>query len=544
MAGAMILAALSSCNTTTSSPATTSAPAGTTTTSAAATPTSSAVNANLSGTINVNMSTGTGLTQAWQAVADGYMKLHPLVKVNVDLKPAANYQDWVIAQCNANTTTTMDIFGQNYAGTAGANKTIDFEPYMSKVNPYTGATWASGLSSTVPQSGYNQVNNSLGNISLDSVQVLWEYNKDVFSKVGVTPPTTWSQFVDVCSKLYAAGYQPLGVPGDFNSFYSGQVGWLSQIYDDQTTRAQINIIRAQPGDYCWNPLTDPKWKYDPTDPTNDYQIYVTSNPVRFWAACESGQIKAGSQGQMDEWSNMAQLFPKYAGGTAFFGTSDDTALFYQGKAVMFLNGSWGLAQFKNDMDKIKSGGQILNASSQAITGITPFNLGTFNMPSMQGSSFVSAARSIEVSVGFVGALKKTQAQNDLDADFLMYYSSPTGYSAYIAGLLANGGVPNGMPLVNGVSLPSDYASLFSEIKFIGNCQQGWGQQLARGVADIQSGLRNWYTFTQDYLNGKINITAWGQKANSNVVSLLPQAIQANNISSTDLKNPQNQPTGK
>src|SRR5258708_191479 len=35
------------------------------------------------------------------------------------------------------------------------------------------------------------------------------YNKDIFDKVGVKPPTTWDEFVSVATKIKAAGFKPL-----------------------------------------------------------------------------------------------------------------------------------------------------------------------------------------------------------------------------------------------------------------------------------------------------------------------------------------------
>jgi glucose/mannose transport system substrate-binding protein len=39
------------------------------------------------------------------------------------------------------------------------------------------------------------------------------YNKAIFAKLNITPPTTWDQFVTVCNTLRAAGVQPLGDAG-------------------------------------------------------------------------------------------------------------------------------------------------------------------------------------------------------------------------------------------------------------------------------------------------------------------------------------------
>src|SRR5258706_3862909 len=44
------------------------------------------------------------------------------------------------------------------------------------------------------------------------------YNKEIFAKVGVKPPTTWKEFVDVATKIKAAGYKPLLTCGAADSW--------------------------------------------------------------------------------------------------------------------------------------------------------------------------------------------------------------------------------------------------------------------------------------------------------------------------------------
>ncbi len=46
-------------------------------------------------------------------------------------------------------------------------------------------------------------------IPLKASTVAVAYNKDVFKKYGLTPPLTWSEFLDVCEKLKANGETPL-----------------------------------------------------------------------------------------------------------------------------------------------------------------------------------------------------------------------------------------------------------------------------------------------------------------------------------------------
>ncbi len=59
----------------------------------------------------------------------------------------------------------------------------------------------------------------------DVTNVIW-YNKDTFTKLGLTPPTTWAEFLDVCAKLKAAGTTPLAV-GNKDLWVAGN--WIGHL---------------------------------------------------------------------------------------------------------------------------------------------------------------------------------------------------------------------------------------------------------------------------------------------------------------------------
>lgn len=493
------------------------------------------------GTININTQAGPGAKEAWEAVAQGYMQLHPKVKVVVDLKPSDGYGDW-IKNMFGSTNPEADLVNINLAGPACTGKDINFMEYANNKSPYSDGVWKDQFNFEMQSKDLPR--NSWNNLSLESVQVLWTYNKDIFAKVGVEAPKTWKEFIEVCDKIQKAGVQPLAVAGDFNSFWAGNMGWLVQIYADQTTRSMLDVYKAQDGDFNYDPAMDGNFTLNVNDPFNDDPWKVNQNVVRAFKAVKDGVYKPDSEGMKTVMSNFKEMFPKYAGGNAFFGTKDAVPLFYQGKAAILLDGAWRLAMFKSDMDKLSSGQEIKSGENK-IEGVQKFEMGTFNMPSMEGLGIEAPARTIEVAVGFIGAVKKEKAHDDLVVDFLMYYSSKAGYSKYLSAGLKAGAVPNGPPLVNGVELPAEFASLFENLKFIGNCQKGFGVMLARGAPnDVQESLRDWYKYTQDYFTGTIAIDEWASKHKANIMKYLPDSMKAAKVLESDLENPQNAPSGK
>jgi ABC-type glycerol-3-phosphate transport system substrate-binding protein len=495
-------------------------------------------------TITINTSASTGGEAAWKAVGEAYMKLHPEVSVVVDLKPGEGYSDWVQNVYNT-TNPNADIVAGNMAGSMAYGKSINFMEYIDMKSPYSNGAWRDQFNFVAQD--YDSGRGELLFLSLDSVQVFWVYNKDIFAKVGVQPPKTWNELIAVCQKIQAAGYQPIAMAGDFDSFWSGAMGWVARIYADQTTRSLINTFRAQPGDYNYDPDVDGVWKYDPSDPYNDDAAKVNVNWVRVYKSIVDGVYKPDSQGMRTLWENFAKVFPQYAGGDTMFGTKDALPLFYQGKAAMMMNGGWFLMQFKNDMAKLAAG-QEITSGNNTISGVNKFELGTFNMPSVEGPGIDAKARTIELPVGFLSAIKKDKAHDDLVIDFLMYYSSKEGMSAFLNAGLANGYNVNGPSLVYGVQLPVDVQAMFDNLTFIGNSDKvfniavAWGMQGSGG--DIMESFRLFYDYSYSYLLGRTTLDEWLASHKANIFQYLDQAMIQSNISRNDLNNPQNAPTGQ
>ena len=495
-------------------------------------------------TITISVQTGEGVEAGWEAVAAAYNEIHPEVDIVIDLKSSEGYDQWLNNVFANYETTSVDIVNINLAAEAATGKSINYADYIDNDSPYSDGTWKEQFEydMQVLTAGTGDFNA----LSLDSVQVMWLYNQDIFDEVGVEPPTTWAELIDVCEKIEAAGYQAIAMPGDYDSFYSGTMGWLAQVYADQTTRSTVEIWRSQEGDYTYDPDIDAYFEYDPTDPYNDDTTYVTRNPVRFYAAVNDGTYSAVTDGMKTVWSSFADVFPQYAGDDVMFGTDNDgaKALFYQGKAAMYVDGGWAIVQFANDMEALASGEEITNSAGEAIEGAKSFTLGTFNMPSMEGAGIEAPARTIEVANGFLGCVSKTQEHNDLVVDFLMFYSSPEGMSAYIDAGLEAGLVPSGPSLVYGVTYPDDVQNAFENLTMIGNCQKSYGNSLARGFGEIAESYRSFYNYSYDYLTGAIDVDNFLQQHQQNIMDNLEQAMSNENISFNDLENPASEPTGE
>ena len=102
----------------------------------------------------------------------------------------------------------------------------DLAPEFDKPNPYSdNPTWRDDFphdaeilnAKTMPDGGvYVAGYTQSGNVGATA----FVYNKNIFDEVGVQPPKTWAEFLDIQSKIKAAGYTPFLQPT------AGPLGWL------------------------------------------------------------------------------------------------------------------------------------------------------------------------------------------------------------------------------------------------------------------------------------------------------------------------------
>ncbi|MBQ8611827.1 MAG: extracellular solute-binding protein [Oscillospiraceae bacterium] len=501
-------------------------------------------------TITISVAAGTGVQEGWDAVAAGYEALHPNCDVIVDLKPGEGYGDWartVAADYQAEGVPDILTINEIPGEYRDEGEVINWNEYMEDVNPYDpqGRIWKECFNYEAQSK--SATDNSFDCLNLITVQVVWFYNIDMFEECGVEAPKTWDDLVAVCEALYAKGYQPISVEGDYDSFYAMRMGWLCRNYIDQTNRSDLLIFRSQPGDYTYDPDKDDKWEINYEDPYNDYGDYVTRNPVRQWAAIYDGTMSANTPGHKAMWDNFLKVFPKYAGGDAFYGCTDCMPAFYQGKAGMILNTGGFAVSFANDQKKLAAGGTI-GEGEDAIEGAKQFRLGSFPMPSMTNESgkwgadeiFQSPARSIEVSNGFTGAFNKNAEQVKHVVDFMMYYSSSVGHSLFLEAAFAAGWVPAGNTLVYDCDYPDDVEAALSSMEFIGN---GQNAIFARGLSDNPESTRAFYDLAIQLCKGEITSQQYVEKMAEQHMKYFNECLPAS-IAISDFANPANEPVGQ
>jgi raffinose/stachyose/melibiose transport system substrate-binding protein len=521
--------------------------------------------AELAGTIIVAVQSTD--VQTYQALADAYVAQNTEVEVRVELKPTEGYQEFIRAQFAGGTPEVSIVNGNVVADLVQDKQFVDMSAYLDRTNPYTGAPWRDSMDEVAIQNMANPVTGEIYTLNLETVQVLWFYNKTAFENAGIlqeaeelalteTNQPTWDQFMDWCDKLTAAGYIPVAIEGDYRSFWELRFGWLARMYLDQYTRDEAELVRAQPGDWNFREGIDDVWEYDPSDPHNDDSTRITFNSQRKMIALRDHEQAVNGPKFQALYENFKQ-FSDRAAPPGWLGTADAYPLFLTSEAAIRLDVAALLGNFERDLRNLSEGRYISPAGGDAETPATPlpsqdveaFEIGSFNNPTMEGPEVNAPARTIEVNIGFLSVPKKDQEQNDLEMDFLMYLTSPDGFGTYLENRLDpdNAGSTgiNGPPIVKDTALPADLADKFAQLKLIGNTEKDTaGTYRARGISDYQPSVREWVDLAQQYFAGDLELQAFLDAYQESVDQLFPEILEHMQLTEDDLANPDKKPASQ
>jgi ABC-type glycerol-3-phosphate transport system substrate-binding protein len=170
-----------------------------------------------------------------------YEKSHPGTTIQVARMPPGDPFPYVSAQLSGGTASDLMTLAANEQPWKDIKKNwwLDLTPYANARDPYVPGNkkWLDlltpGAQKLLPFS-----NGKIYSMSTTGFDVAFFYNKDVFAKLNLAPPTTWSQMVDEFTKMKAAGYIPLEFElGDHE--YAGQAPAFITILEGTLMRDSI-----------------------------------------------------------------------------------------------------------------------------------------------------------------------------------------------------------------------------------------------------------------------------------------------------------------
>lgn len=500
----------------------------------------------------------------WEALAADYMTLNPDVRVDVKDKDAAEYSNWLIRGFAAGEEIEGDIITINeIASYIPEGKILKLDNYLNKITPYAEdangdpVRWRDVLEEDAYISSLDNKfiiqDNSTYCISPDRVQVAIFYNKRIFEQCGITQlPRTWDELVEICEIISknqnpetGEYYSPLSIPGEARAL-TYYYNWLIRIYSDQYFRDLEPSLAYQPQDYYYDVEREGEWEFDIEDVNNDKTYNVGFNTVRLAAEVyNGGQASVKTEKFKEMMENLRKIFPQYALPDFISATLGyEYYYFYNAQAAMILDASWFVTDFPEKMKK----------SYQ--TGFKQFDYGILYLPPMgaevnasgevvkkEGSTVASTnVRSLGGAAGYYGCINKDKAQNDLNADFMMYFASPRGQQVRLAAMKENGLAPKGTILLKDFRMDEEWQSLLDQIEYRGECDYNPATAFAAGWMGDQESKRGFYSLSQRYFMDEITVEQLQESLHTELQKGIDRWIVSNNYRSDCLRYPERNPS--
>jgi raffinose/stachyose/melibiose transport system substrate-binding protein len=306
---------------------------------------------------------------------------------------------------------------------------------------------SSFLSQFLPSSlGAVTDNGSIYGIPVEGTQpVYFFYNKTVFSKYGLTFPSTWSELLSDVAKFKAAGVIPISLAGGASWT---ELMYLEYLVDRIGGASVAKALQSNQPDAWSSPAVK-------TALTDIQQLI------------QAGAFETGYSSKQDD-----------AAQDVADGTSND-ALVYRGKAAMQLMGDWDISSIIGADDNFISSGDLGMAPFPTVAG------GAGNSADLAGNtaSYVSISKN------------STPAQIAVAEQF---FQTELASSGYAQAQVAAGEVPviSGAASDFSGTMASYDTQIYNNVQDAPNFQYSWDQAMTPGVsADMLTDLTGIFNMT-------------------------------------------------
>jgi ABC-type glycerol-3-phosphate transport system substrate-binding protein len=161
-------------------------------------------------------------------IAERYMELHPGVEVVVVDKPAGVADhEWIVTQ-QAGGTIPHIVWSHSFwiQDELGKGWWIALDPFMAEPNPYVadgqpGSDRWLDLFYEIPTEAKRAPDGKLYVMPLDLVTTFFFYNADFFQEMGIEPPETWGDWIEIQQAILDDGRM---YPSAHLVWYQSQIG--------------------------------------------------------------------------------------------------------------------------------------------------------------------------------------------------------------------------------------------------------------------------------------------------------------------------------
>ena len=225
---------------------------------------------------------------ALDELVSGFEAEYPDVKVNVEAMSMDNYTDVIKLRFSTNEAPDV-IFGQPKSYT----DLIDNGLIMDLSDQEFASRLSGGAANCVTY------NDKIYGVALDQMANVVFYNKDIFEEQGLSVPTTYDEFIDVCKKLKEAGITPCAA-GYTDDIAIG-ANWYTIYYGSKWDQAQNNAQELMDGasfaDYKGYSEALDQWREIMTNYQNDDRKTIdTARAEQMFANGDTAMIIIGTWG--------------------------------------------------------------------------------------------------------------------------------------------------------------------------------------------------------------------------------------------------------
>lgn len=451
-------------------------------------------------------------TTALQQIAKDYTAIHPETEVEIEIiGDNETYVQNFKTKMSADKSTAPDIvhtnlLGEDEGALVNKNWLLSLDEMLNEANPYNenqkvkdAISDPTYLTMAVSSAGKTT------HLPFDLVGVGVFYNKTIFDKVGVKTPTTYEEWLDICSKLKAAGYEaPIGAT-NFNS-------WIVTSLADWGYRKYGPELAILPGDarYDENTMAANKdVKYDAANPSFDMKLIL--DPEKMLAFEEKQDYGNPVNKKIYETNRaLTQYF------SANYATPDDAQAFAQfmaQKTPMIITGSWVVGQTLGEMSKLSDDKK--------------FQWGTFLFPKFAeaDSNFEGEPRGLLVAGHKMGVTDKGDKDQAYRAeDFLKYMYAPAIASKIYDITIKNNEYVQGPSLIKGVTLSDEINAYLTGFKTSGNMRFEYVALLSNiSAADQPKATADAVAYTK----GKITFEEYASKLNTYKAASIKELMKVN-----------------
>ena len=364
------------------------------------------------------------MENALQKVVDQYETNHPDVSIELISRPVENYEDWIKSCVVADDLPDIESSHANSLATQfNAGLVVDITDLMNEKSAYEpDQLWKDTFIPKKLEQANIDYLNSLCNIPLFGTEVAFYYNKTIYQELGLTPPTTWREFMQNCEVIQKTGKTPIVFPGQKLAASS----WLAWEIGQGMSAKRF--------------LLDPNININHDMQISNYEK-ARAVALGYWDVSKDETL----QKIMKSYISCVEEFFSYCGTTPDLEESIAKAMFVNGEAVHINTGVWDAKSFLHN--------PLVN-----------FEVGTFPMPEFtKEDTDYPGGRMYTNTVQCLAVTKSVyQQEGKLEAavDFLQYLTSKEIYQQFVNDLAA-------LPTVKDVSYDSELETFLNDGYLVG-----------------------------------------------------------------------------